>query len=477
MKKAYTYARVSSDGQVEKYGLETQIEAMREYAKQNDMTIVQEFIEGGVSGERLNRPALNELRDNLSEIDTVLFFDDTRMSRDLSNKLILKQEFDKLGVELAFVKGGLVGNTPQDKLLFSMTGAIAEFELSNIRERTCRGRRQRIKNGLFMGGNGSKLYGYDYLEGKREINPETSQIVKQIFEWYLEGENMLSITARLHSLGVKSPSGNERWNKVAIYRILSNRSYTGKGEFWGIEISQPSLITLADFERVQTKLQRNKELSKRNAKNDYLLSGYIFCTHCGRRYIGSASHHTRYYNCPLGSQKVRIEPCIGKSLRADSLETIIWLEIEKALSNPELIMAGLEAINDADYAPELETLKTRMRHYQKEKQRAWRAFEITGDEATFRTQIKEIENEASQLSKRYSEIEGLVRASEQKPKPSDVNEACHTISQNMGQLTHEDRRKVLEALKIKVHTGEAIRIEGTLPIPAPSFELQLLRGG
>jgi len=82
-----------------------------------------------------------------------------------------------------------------------------------------------------------------------------------------------------------------------------------------------------------------------------------------------------------------------------------------------------------------------------------------------------------QLSKRYSEIEGLVKASEQKPKPSDVNEACLTISQNMGQLTHEDRRRVLEALKIKVHTGEAIRIEGTLPIPAPSIELQLLRGG
>ena len=105
-KRCFTYARVSSEGQIENYSIETQLQAIREYALQNGIDIVREFTENGVTGAKLNRPALNELRDNVSNVDTVIFFDPDRMSRNLVNQIILKDEFDKAGIELAFVKGG-----------------------------------------------------------------------------------------------------------------------------------------------------------------------------------------------------------------------------------------------------------------------------------------------------------------------------------------------------------------------------------
>ena len=139
---------------------------------------------------------------------------------------------------------------------------------------------------------------------------------------------MRAITVKLRGLGIKSPAGNECWHKKAIHTILSQRAYTGKAEFWGYELNQPEIISLSDFEKVQLKLQRNKELGKRNAKHDYLLSGYIYCSECGRRYIGSVNHGTRYYHCPQSSWKQSLNPCGGKSQRAESIETMVWLEID-----------------------------------------------------------------------------------------------------------------------------------------------------
>lgn len=94
---------------------------------------------------------------------------------------------------------------------------------------------------------------------------------------------------------------------------------------------------------------------------------------------------------------------------------------------------------------------------------------------TFKQQIKRIDSEASQISKRYEEIESLVRQSEQTPKAEDINSACKVLSLNMGHLTHQERRQTFEALRIKVHLGNSIKIEGTLPIQAKAEELQLLK--
>ena len=63
MTKAFAYLRVSGKGQVEGDGFTRQLEAIKKYAKANDIKIIRVFREEGVSGTKdlENRPALSEL--------------------------------------------------------------------------------------------------------------------------------------------------------------------------------------------------------------------------------------------------------------------------------------------------------------------------------------------------------------------------------------------------------------------------------
>ncbi|MFC2063292.1 recombinase zinc beta ribbon domain-containing protein [Chloroflexota bacterium] len=276
---------------------------------------------------------------------------------------------------------------------------------------------------------------------------------------------------RLHSLGIKSPSGNDVWNRTTVYKTLRNSAYTGVANVQGIEVTQPQIIPRDKFALAQAKLKRNKELASRNAKHEYLLSGHIFCRHCGRRYIGqitrSENRAVRYYNCSAGSKRKSLDPCIAKALRADSVELIVWLEIEKALTQPETILAGLETVYDDDYSNEIDVLSSKLRNRESQKQRCWKAFEITNDEETFRREIAQIDSDIESLQKLLSEIKSLTATLTQMPKETDVKRACELISRNLGKLTFKEKREVIEMLNIRVHTGEALRLEGILPIELP----------
>ena len=89
--KAAIYARVSTDRQAEKYGIPSQIEALRKRCLEKDWTLVFDgdkdaFIDDGYSGAELDRPALNRLRKTAGEgrVDVVLAYDPDRLSRKLS---------------------------------------------------------------------------------------------------------------------------------------------------------------------------------------------------------------------------------------------------------------------------------------------------------------------------------------------------------------------------------------------------------
>lgn len=136
------YARVSTEEQAKHgFGIAAQIRACKEMAKGEDVLV---FSDEGVSGETLNRPALEELRQEIGvgRISTVICLDPDRLSRKLLHQLLLTEEWERLGVELCFVNGDY-SKTPEGNLFYALRGAISEFEKAKITERMCRGRRRR----------------------------------------------------------------------------------------------------------------------------------------------------------------------------------------------------------------------------------------------------------------------------------------------------------------------------------------------
>ncbi len=97
--RAALYARVSTDKQVEKYGIPSQIEALKKRCAERDWTPLFDgdrnaFIDDGFSGTELDRPALNRLRQAAREgkVDVVLAYDPDRLSRKLYHQMILAEE-------------------------------------------------------------------------------------------------------------------------------------------------------------------------------------------------------------------------------------------------------------------------------------------------------------------------------------------------------------------------------------------------
>ena len=72
--KSAVYGRVSTDDQVKNYSIASQLEAMRVFAVEHNLDVVKEFVDEGVSGTVLDRPALNQLREFAGEkkLDAVI---------------------------------------------------------------------------------------------------------------------------------------------------------------------------------------------------------------------------------------------------------------------------------------------------------------------------------------------------------------------------------------------------------------------
>ena len=99
------------------------------------------FIDEGVSGARLDRPALDRLRDLAAEgaYEVLLVTVPDRLARRYAYQVLLVEEFTRGGCEVVFVQHGL-GASPEEQMLLQMQGVFAEYERALIQERTRRGR-------------------------------------------------------------------------------------------------------------------------------------------------------------------------------------------------------------------------------------------------------------------------------------------------------------------------------------------------
>ncbi len=517
--KAAIYCRVSTEDQErEGTSLQSQLEACKKLAIDKGYEVEENYmIQEVYSGLTIDRPDLTKLRGwiGTGEITAVAIYSSDRFSRDGYDFLTLIRDCERANVELLCVtepiEHGQVG-----ELLSYIRGWASKLEAEKIKERTMRGIRERVKGGRLPGGGKARLFGYTYLPGKglsegvRYVNEEEARWVREIYRWFVEEALTLNgIVYRLRSLGISSPSGNSHWSKSAIHKILTRVAYTGKTyaftqrrvktqthrkavrkheatrvvarppEEW-IEIpnATPPIITEALFNQARKRLERNKQLASRNTKEKYLLSGYLFCSQCGRRYFGASSatirhgveYRYRYYRCPKNSKIVSPDICVNQAWQADQVETIVWRKMEELLKTPDLVLAAFETKKDGkedidSYEAEEQRLNVQLKHAEQRKDRAWKAFELTGDENKFKGEIARISADIDGLKRRKLELERRIETSQQAEYNFEgIREYCELVSRNLSGFTYDDKRLALEALAVKIRLdNENISIEGAIP--------------
>jgi site-specific DNA recombinase len=139
-----TYSRVSTDDQVQAYGLTSQRHELRELAGRKGYPVAAELSDEGISGATLDRPALTQLRDGVRDgrYRVILVHAPDRLARTLVHQLVLLEEFKRAGARVEFLTTP-AEDTAEGRLLLNVSGVIAEFEREKIRERTLRGKREK----------------------------------------------------------------------------------------------------------------------------------------------------------------------------------------------------------------------------------------------------------------------------------------------------------------------------------------------
>lgn len=518
MKKTAIYCRVSTEDQErEGTSLQSQLDACNRLAMERGFEVPEKFIVlETYSGLSLDRPKLAELRQWVrdKEVDVVVAYTLDRLSRDPVHFIILQEELERVGVELIMVTED-VDSSDMGKLIAHIKGFAAKLEAEKIKERTMRGKRARALAGKLPANSHAHLFGYSYLPGKgigegvRYIDEQQAGVVKQIYQWLLEGLSTDAITYKLRDLLIPTPTNKGHWMRSTVLGILKNPAYYGKtyaftrtygkpkrrlkpdtkrkntGVIWKpkeewLEIpnATPPIISESTYNAAQERLEQNRRMATRNSKNEYLLHGHIYCVRCGRAFWGAPGIKPRngkryeypFYQCSGRLKKVTPVKCNNRQYNAKKIEELVWVQIEEVLRNPELILAELERREQEQessmWQRDLERLISQLANKKKQKDRVWTAFRITGDEDTFRRDIALLDREFQQAEAEIARLEERIESNKQFTLNTDnLKQACEVVANNLKTINFEEKRLILQALQVRVSIdGDNINLCGAIPL-------------
>jgi site-specific DNA recombinase len=384
--RAALYARYSSDQQ-RATSIDDQFRNCRRRVDAEGWSIVLEFADAAMSGSDASRPEYQKMLAAAAkrEFDVLIVDDLSRLTRDSveQERTIRRLEFQ--GLRIVATSDGYDSESKARKVHRGVKGLMNEIFLDDLRERVHRGLYGQAQKGYWCGGRpyGFKLkpitdpsqrdaYGQPAKIGTvLEIDTDQAQIVKEIFERYVDGASCKVIAAELNTRGVPSPGSNWKrkvrratgWMSSAVRVIVLNPLYTGRvrwnvsqfvrdpdsgsykrrrrpeGDWHEFQDESLRLISDAQFKQAENRTRNRKNPDKRlksGYKPKYLLSGLLVCDQCGSHYIlGDARAYacSSYINGGTGACSN------GVRIRRDAIQAAILGRVNSDLLSPERVKA------------------------------------------------------------------------------------------------------------------------------------------
>ncbi len=493
-KTAAIYVRVSTGQQEDGTSLDTQIERCWAEAERQGYRVNPDYVWREVwPGDEVDRPVLNEARLVLASgvVDVLFAYQPDRLARDPIDLLTLVREFKESGVESQFVLG-VSDDTPEGQLLMYISGYVGSRERALIAERTLRGKERVARDGQRLpNGTGSGLYGYDYDRERkvRTINEAEAAVVRQIFQWGLEGVSYYQVAVRLNEAGIPTKRG-KRWHPLGVKRLQKNRAFTGV-QFYGemrwrkvkgnkqvaskrpvserirIEGFTPRIISDALFNGVQERLRVRQAQAKRPGTR-YQLTGFVRCGKCGAPVCGaSLQRKHRYYRCRATAPTTIVPAmCDALYIRADSLESLVWDKVASTIKDPSVLIAELQhhfATGEGDLGGKMADLRREIADLKGQQRRLIEMRQKEGFD------LEIVETQLGPVKALCDEKEASLRLlEEQQRQRDDAAEAgeriaafCKRLAEGIDDLDLYGKRAMLAAFGVRV---EATREEVSITI-------------
>ena len=317
------YMRYSSDRQTEQ-SIEGQLRDCISYCQQNHYRITAFYIDRSLSAKNAEKRTefLRMIADSEKRhFDFVVVWKLDRFARNRNDSAIYKMRLKKNGVRVLSVTENISEN-PEGIILESVLEGMAEFYSAELSQKITRGMRESALKCQSIGGHiplGYKVENHQFV-----VDPVGAEIVRKAFELYAQGWTVADMCREFNLRGYRTAK-NAEFNRNSFKRMLRNKRYIGVYNYKDVEIEDgiPAIVDKELFKEVQLRLAKNGDAPARGkAKVDYLLSGKLYCGHCGESMNGDsgtsksgAAHH--YYVC---YGRKRRGNCLKKSLRKEDIE-------------------------------------------------------------------------------------------------------------------------------------------------------------
>ncbi|NKE72973.1 recombinase family protein [Candidatus Manganitrophus noduliformans] len=227
-RKIVAYCRISTLEQKKGYGIDIQIRDVTIYGERHGFLVERFYKDEGESGAKEDRKELRRLLKHCRTggISTVILPSLDRLSREVRIAENLFYEFKKLGIKVLIADMPQYNGERKDILIRQILEAVAEENRRDIIERLWKGRQERIRKGLFPGGN--VPYGYIRTGGSLAINFEEAEVVRRIYASAEVWKSGRAIANELNSSGVLRRNG-KRWTQRQVAKILERRKFYGEG--------------------------------------------------------------------------------------------------------------------------------------------------------------------------------------------------------------------------------------------------------
>ena len=248
------------------------------------------------------------------KIDLILTKSISRFARNTLDSIQYVRMLKQMGIAVVFEKENINTATMNSEMILTVLSAFAQAESESISQNVARGKRMGYKHGKFAFPYG-RIIGYRKgTGGKPEIIPEQAEVIRLIFNSYLQGDSLQSIKAKLETVGALTARGNTAWSAQSIQRILQNEKYcgdvllqktftedvltgahkknTGQLPQYYIENYHEGIVSKQIFREVQAEIARRNSKSAANQRkrrqgrynSKYALTERLFCGNCGSPY-------------------------------------------------------------------------------------------------------------------------------------------------------------------------------------------------
>lgn len=473
---------------------------LTDYAIEHGFQIVDVYTDDDYSGLYDDRPAFDQLiRDGkLGKFNVVLAKSQSRFTRNMEHmERYLHHDFPLLGIRFIGIVDGVDTNIKGNKKARQIYGLTNEWYCEDLSENIRSVFKQKMKAGQFLGAFAPYGYMKDPTDGhKFLIDEAAANVVKRIYDLYIQGYSIKRICHKLEDDGIPNPTVYKKqqgltyenakskefsekynfWSATTVTRILCNETYIGKliqgtcekisykdkkvvavpKEKWIVIDNHHEPIIESDlFHKVEALRTRRRVVSKNQTgeKKVHIFAGKIRCKTCGSTMIKSGATkrrpNDRYLRCQLAN-KSRLKDCTSHNILYSVVEDTVLANLQK-LVNPvinnvktkEEISCYIGQISNAKEKIKEKTI--RLKELQKTVENTIKSIRLLYEDRTngivtndMFLQLKEdFENEnqkaKTQIKKISDELEKITQEQESKKSIDElINKYC-----DFSKLTHE----------------------------------------